>query len=78
MDYIYVGILVVTHDAQLKGSGFTVCVFSASFTSWPSSEFHPEKPPEPLSGSYDPSTEAPTSVVIGKSGCGNWCTGLWR
>lgn len=79
VDYFYFGILVVTHDAQLKGSGFTVCVFSASFTSWPSTtEFCPEMPPEPLSGSHGPSTEAPTSVVVSKRGCGNWCTGLWR
>lgn len=68
VDHVYFGILVVTHDAWLKGSGFTVCVFSALFTSWPSAESCPEMPPEALSGSHGPSREAPPSVVVCKKG----------
>lgn len=78
VDYFYFGILVVTHDAWLKRNSFTVCVFSASFTCWLSTELCPEMSPEPLSGSHGPSVEAPTSAVVGKRGYGNWCTGLWR
>lgn len=78
VDYFCFGILVVIHDAWLKRSGFTVCVFSASFTSRLSTELCPEMSPEPLSGFHGPSVEAPTSVVAGKRGYGNWCTDLWR
>lgn len=75
VDHVYFGILVVTHDAWLKGSGFTVCVFSDLFASWPSTESCPEMPPEALSGSQAPSREAPPSVVVCKKGL--WELACW-